>query len=51
MVTEIEGNYVCEACDFGYKEKEWAEKCEKFCGDNKSCSIEITKHALKGGNE
>jgi hypothetical protein len=41
------GNYVCEACDFIYKDKEWAEKCETFCMTKRSCSLEITKHAIK----
>ena len=30
-----------------YEDGEWAEKCEKFCRENKSCSIEIIKHCVK----
>jgi len=51
MVKEIQKNnttyYICEICDFAYKEREWAEKCEAFCKQYKSCSLEITKHAVK----
>ena len=39
--------YQCEECDFYYEEKELAQKCEDFCKEHKSCSIEITKHAVK----
>jgi len=35
----------CEECGFHYTEKEWAEKCEVWCGEHKSCNIEITAHA------
>ena len=38
--------YQCEICKFYYKEKSWAEKCEAFCKKHKSCSLEITKHAV-----
>ncbi|MBI4162086.1 MAG: hypothetical protein HY513_00255 [Candidatus Aenigmarchaeota archaeon] len=40
-------NYICRACGYKYKDKEWAEKCYKWCSKRKSCNIEITKHALK----
>ena len=39
--------YMCEECNFYYEDKEWADKCEDFCKEHKSCSIEITKHALQ----
>ena len=39
--------YICEACGFGYKEKQLAQKCEDFCKKNNSCSLEITKYAVK----
>ncbi len=39
--------FACEACGFGYKEKQLAQKCEDFCKKNNSCSLEITKHAIK----
>lgn len=39
--------YKCEECGFYYKTKSLAEKCETFCKKHKSCSLEITKHAIK----
>lgn len=51
MVNKIEKDgkfyYKCEECDFKYKEKRWAEKCEKWCGEKHSCNLEITKHTIK----
>ena len=47
MVKKEGEHFVCEDCDMKYKEKEWAEKCEKFCRDNKACDVEIMKHAIK----
>ena len=39
--------YQCESCEFYYKTRELAQKCENFCNTHKSCSMEITKHAVK----
>ncbi len=39
--------YKCPECGLEYKEKEWAEKCEQWCKEHKSCNLEITKHAVK----
>jgi len=39
--------FACEVCGFGYKEKEYAQKCEDFCKEHSGCSLEITKHAVK----
>lgn len=39
--------FECEECGLGYEEKEWAEKCEAWCKEHKSCNIEITSHAAK----
>jgi uncharacterized Zn finger protein len=51
MVKEVkkEGEifYICEECGLVYKEKMWAEKCEKFCSRHNACSLEITKHAMR----
>jgi len=51
MVKEIEKNgkkyYICPACNFAYEEKQWAEKCQAFCEEYNSCSLEITKHAVQ----
>jgi len=40
-------HFECRECKFLYKEKEWAEKCEKWCKEHHSCNMEITKHAVK----
>lgn len=37
--------YQCEECGFRYEEREWAEKCEAWCREHKSCNLEITFHA------
>ena len=37
--------YQCPECGFHYVDKEWAEKCEAWCREHKSCNIEITAHA------
>ena len=37
--------YRCPECGFHYLDKEWAEKCEAWCREHKSCNIEITAHA------
>jgi len=37
--------YQCQECGFHYADKEWAEKCEAWCREHKSCNIEITAHA------
>lgn len=39
--------YQCPECGFLYKEKEWAEKCQVWCKEHKSCNLEITQHAVK----
>ena len=50
MVKELRKDnvtlYICEACGFSYKEKEWAEKCQKWCMQHQSCNLEITRHAV-----
>ena len=38
--------YTCEECGFYYETEDWAQKCEAFCKKNRSCSMEITKHAV-----
>ena len=43
--------YQCEECGFQYVEKEWAEKCEAWCLEHKSCNIEITAHAIPQEDE
>jgi hypothetical protein len=39
--------YQCEICSMKYEEKEYAEKCEKWCGENKSCNLDIIKYAIE----
>lgn len=50
MVKQIKKNgkalYVCEFCGFAYEEKEWAEKCQKWCQEHQSCSLDIIQHAV-----
>ncbi len=38
--------YICEECRFKYKDKELAQKCEKWCKKHKSCNLNITKYAI-----
>ena len=38
--------YICEECNFAYKEKEFAKKCEEFCKKHHSCNTEVTKHSI-----
>ena len=47
MKKDEESFHICEACGFAYKEKELAQKCENWCKERHSCSMEITKHAVK----
>lgn len=37
--------YQCEDCKLSYLDKYYAKKCEEWCKKNKTCNIEITKHA------
>lgn len=37
--------YKCEECGLKYRDKEWAKKCMAWCGENKSCNLEIISHA------
>ncbi len=51
MVKEIKKDgkiyFQCGECEFLYKDKEWAEKCEAFCREHHQCGIEMTAHAVK----
>lgn len=42
--------YQCPECKLWYEEKEWAEKCEAWCKEHKSCNIEITSHAVENNH-
>ncbi len=39
--------YICEECRFAYSDENIAKQCEDYCKKHKSCSLEITKHAIK----
>ncbi|MEE9526012.1 MAG: hypothetical protein V3V78_05395 [Candidatus Woesearchaeota archaeon] len=39
--------YLCEECNFVYKEEDLAKKCEAYCREHHQCSLEITKQAVK----
>ena len=39
--------FVCEECGFYYETEDLAQKCEAFCKEHNSCSLEITKHAVQ----
>lgn len=45
--TAIPPLHQCPECGLKYKEKEWAEKCEAWCREHKSCNLEIIAHAEK----
>jgi hypothetical protein len=51
MVKEIKKEkevfYQCQECGLYYREREWAEKCERWCKEKKSCNLEIIKHSVK----
>jgi len=38
--------YQCEECGFKYADEEWAEKCQAWCKEHKSCNLEIIEHAV-----
>jgi len=38
--------FKCKECGLFYKERIWAVKCEEWCLANKSCNLEIIKHAV-----
>lgn len=39
--------FVCELCDFKYREKKWAKACEDWEKVHKSCNVNVIKHAVK----
>lgn len=43
---KVEELYKCPECNLKYKEREWAEKCQAWCKQHKSCNVEIIKHAV-----
>ena len=47
LIEEDKKLYQCEECGFHYESKEWAEKCQAWCKEHKSCNIEIIDRALE----
>lgn len=51
MVKQLRKNkklvYICQKCDFAYKDLETAAKCENWCREHHSCNMEITKYAVQ----
>lgn len=48
IVSNLKGKYyICEECNFAYKDKKIASKCEDWCNKYHSCNIEITQYAVK----
>lgn len=43
--------FQCSECNLLYKDKEWAEKCEKWCKENQSCNLDIISHAIESGQK
>lgn len=39
--------YQCEECGLRYRDREWAEKCEAWCREHRSCNLEIIAYAEK----
>jgi len=39
--------YSCPECGLHYKDKKWAEECEAWCKEHRSCNLEITSHAIE----
>jgi hypothetical protein len=45
-LKKTDAGFRCEECKLIYRECYWAEKCEEWCREYKSCNLEITKHAI-----
>ncbi len=43
--------YKCPECGLHYREKKWAEKCEKWCKEHHSCSLDIIQYAVENNQE
>lgn len=39
-----------EECHLLYHEEHWAKKCEQWCTEHKSCSLEMIRQATKESN-
>lgn len=55
IIVNDQKYYQCSECGLKYADdstslvtgKEWAEKCEAWCKEHKSCNLEIIEHAVK----
>ena len=47
--TNLEGEiiYKCEKCGWLYKDREIAQKCEKYCRRHNAYNLKYTKFAIK----
>jgi hypothetical protein len=41
---------MCTECGLHYESKEIMQKCQAWCVQFKSCSLEITKHSVESKN-
>ena len=39
--------YDCGICKMKFKDQDWANKCQSWCKEHKSCSADITKYAIE----
>jgi rubrerythrin len=46
-IKPVEGVYYCPVCGYGYADRETAEECREYCSTHASCSLEITKRAVR----
>ena len=38
--------HMCPVCGYRYEDKAWAERCEAWCREHKSCNLDIIAHGL-----
>ncbi len=39
--------YQCADCKLWYEDKEWADRCFEWCTAHHTCSLAITRHAIR----
>ena len=39
--------YNCGICKMKFKDQDWANQCQSWCEEYKSCNAEITKYAIE----
>ena len=39
--------YDCVICKMKFKDQDWANKCQSWCKEYKSCNTDITKRAIE----